>query len=204
MQAAIEYIRGGLERGEQCLYICCERELKDFRAGLEAGGIDVKAEERRGALILVTKEGGHLKGGSFDPDKMITALEEAVQGALDAGFTGLCAAGDMSWVLENAPGTERVGEYEARLNRFYEKTHALGLCQYNLKTFPPAVLDHCLATHEYIRIEGPILLKNPFYEFPEIAASRKARPRLLKKKIKEIERLRLEALRQDHSLRATA
>lgn len=186
LRAAVEYIRGGLARGERCLYVCCERDVDDFRSLLNNAGIAVQAEEARGSLILLTKHDGHLKEGSFDPDRMITMLQTAVDEALQAGFKGLCAAGDMTWILDEAPGTERLAEYEARLNRFYESNHALGLCLYNLGTTPPAALDHCLATHRHVRVEGPLLLSNPFFELPEMAASRKARPADVIRKVREI------------------
>jgi hypothetical protein len=169
LRAAVEYIRGGLARGERCLYVCCERDVDDFRSLLNNAGIAVEAEEARGSLVLLTKHDGHLKEGSFDPDRMITMLQTAVDEALQAGFKGLCAAGDMTWILDEAPGTERLAEYEARLNRFYESNHALGLCLYNL-----------------VRVEGPLLLSNPFFELPEMAVSRKAQPADVMRKVREI------------------
>ena len=186
LAAAVEYIRAGLDRGERCFYVCCEHDLDHFRAALNKGGIDVQAEEARGAILLATKHDGHLEGGKFDPDKMIALLDQAVQDALNAGFTGLCAAGDMNWVLDGVPGTEKLVEYEARLNRFYEASHALGLCLYNLRTMPPESIDHCLATHKFVRMEGPILLENPFYELPEQAFGRTAQPDELPHKLQKI------------------
>ncbi|HVO62209.1 MAG TPA: MEDS domain-containing protein [Terriglobales bacterium] len=186
LQAAVEYIRGGLARGERCLYVCCERELDEFRAALKQAGLAVEQEETRGALVLLTKYEGHLKGGSFDPDRMIQTLHEAVKDAVADGFRGLCAAGDMNWLLDQAPGSEKLAEYEARLNRFYESNCALGLCLYNLETMPPAAIDDCLATHRFVRVEGPILLSNPFYELPEKAMSRVARPKGVHRKIRKI------------------
>ena len=189
-EAAVQYIRGGLARGERCLYVCCEHSCDELRVALKNAGIDAEAEEARGALLLLTKEQGHLSGGSFDPDRMIEMLQTAVKNALDDGFTGLCAAGDMTWILDGARGTERFVEYEARLNRFYEANHALGLCQYNVRTMPPEVLEHCLATHAVIRVEGPILLSNPFFELPETAMSRISRPQDLPRKIERIQEMR--------------
>lgn len=174
LRAAIEYIKEGLIRGERCLYVCGEKPVEEFRAALREAGVDVESEEKRSALILITKNEGHLNGGFFDPDKMITMLEAAVKDALDAGFAGLCAAGDMNWVLDGAPGTEKLAEYESRLNRFYATHKALGLCQYNRRTLPARFLDDCIATHKHVRIDGPILLENPFYEEPEKAIGRNA------------------------------
>lgn len=184
LAAAIECIKEGLHRGERCLYICGEHSVRRFRAALCKGGIDVRAEEARGALNIVTKEKAHLSGGRFNPDAMIGLLHSAVKDALAAGFTGLCAAGDMNWVLDDAPGTERLAEYEAKLNEFYKSNRALGLCQYNRSTMPPAMLDHCLATHPFVRIDGPILLENPFYESPDRAAHRAPNPSEVDEKLR--------------------
>jgi hypothetical protein len=190
LAAAIDYIRGGLARGERCLYVCCEHSPDEFRDGLRAAGIDVDAEEARGALLLITKREGHLAGGSFNPDKMITMLHAAVKDALDAGFEGLCAAGDMSWLLDEAPGSERISEYEARLNEFYPNSRALGLCLYNRNRLPAETLDHSMATHPHVRIAGNILLDNPFYEEPARAAARRADAADAGKKIAWLDRLR--------------
>src|SRR5579884_706084 len=79
LQAAVEYIRGGLARGERCLYVCCERELGDFRAALNRAGMDVEAEEKRGALLLLCKHDYYFKGGRVAPDGMISMLRAAVE-----------------------------------------------------------------------------------------------------------------------------
>jgi hypothetical protein len=172
LSAAIEYIQQGLHRNERCLYVCSEQTPHEFRAALAAAGIDVAREEARGALVLLTKESGHLEGGNFSPSRMISMLRNAVESALKDGFEGLCAAGDMTWLLDDAPGSEQLAEYEALLNHFYRNNRALGLCQYNRRRLPATVLDHGLATHPTIRVAGPILLTNPFYELPELATSR--------------------------------
>jgi len=203
LRAAVDYIRGGLERGERCLYVCCEHTIGEFRGALKRAGINVRAEEKRGALVLVTKHEGHLAGGTFDPDRMISMLHAAVKDALDAGFNGLCAAGDMTWLLDEAPGSEKLAEYEARLNHFYAMNRALGLCQYNRSKLTDAALDHGIATHPCIRMEGPILLRNPFYEPPEEAATRRARPRELANKFRHFESMQARKLSESERVQAT-
>lgn len=169
IHAASDYIRGGLARGERCLYTCGEHTPGAFRGSLRAAGIDTAAEEKRGSLILITKPEGHLKGGSFKASRTIEMLNGAVRDALKAGFAGLCAAGDMTWLLDEAPDSHEIVEYEALLNHFYASNRALGLCQYNRHRVSAKILDTCLATHRHIRVEGPMILENPFYELPEDA-----------------------------------
>jgi DcmR-like sensory protein len=172
MSAAIEYVQQGLDRRERCLYVCSEQTPAEFRTALERAGIDVSREEERGALVLLTKETAHLAGGTFKAARMIGLLRTAVEDALKDGFEGLCAAGDMTWLLDEAPGSEEIAEYEALLNHFYKNNRALGLCQYNCRKLPANFLDHGIATHPTIRIAGPILLTNPFYQDPEVARNR--------------------------------
>ena len=174
LSAAIEYIQQGLGRNERCLYVCGEQTPDDFRAALQRAGIDVVREEDRGALVLLTKETGHLVGGTFSASRMISMLQQAVEDSLEDGFAGLCAAGDMTWLLDDAPGSHEIVEYEALLNHFYSNNRALGLCQYNCRRLPATILDHGIATHPTVRMAGPILLTNPFYELPEIATGRRA------------------------------
>lgn len=57
--------------------------------------------------------------GRFDSERMLRMLNEAVEAALNDGFAGLRTCGDMSWLLDDAPGTQHVVEYESLLNQFF-------------------------------------------------------------------------------------
>ena len=48
---------------------------------------------------------------------------------------------------------------------------------------PPERLDHSLATHRHVRLDGNILLDNPFYEPPDSAMHRIADALGLPKKL---------------------
>jgi hypothetical protein len=108
-----------------------------------------------------------------------------VNDALVAGFAGLCAAGDMIWLLDEAPGSDRIAEYESDLNDFYKSKRALGLCLYR-RTMPRVLLDHCLATHPNVRVAGDILLSNPFYELPDLAKHRTADADSVDEKVEQL------------------
>jgi hypothetical protein len=170
--AAIEFVRGGLAGGERCLYVCCEQTPDEFREELRRAGIDADAEEARNALELITKHEGHLEGGAFDAARMIEMLAAALSEALATGFNGLRGAGDMTWLLDRAPGSHELLAYEALLNYFCANRPVILLCQYSREKLPPKILESCLATHPQVRVEAPRLLRNPFYEEPEQAMLR--------------------------------
>ena len=121
------YIADGLERDERCLYVAgSEEELDRLRARLRANGVDVEAAEAGSALLLRTSEQTHLEDGRFDAERMLKLLNDGIEQALDAGFTGLRTCGDMSWLLDAPPGVHQVIEYEAVLNQLFRNAHASG------------------------------------------------------------------------------
>ena len=194
LSAAVQFIRDGLAWHERCIYVCCDQTPEGFRAALKSGGVDFAGSEAEGALVLLTKVNGHLNGGTFDPARVIATIDAALQDALNSGFAGLRAAGDMTWLLDEAPGSERIAEYEALLNRYCANNRVVLLCQYNRRALPAATLDHCLATHPWVRMEGPILLSNPFYVEREAAISRTVDPADLERKLGHLESARRRAL----------
>ena len=180
--AAVEAIRAGLARGEKCTHICGEHATDAFRAELHRAGIDVAEEERRGAISVKTRHESYLEGETFDPLRMLAHCEASYAEALREGFSGLCAMGDMNWVLDGVAGTERLVQYEALLNPFFATRRAIGLCQYNRRTIPAQFLDDALATHPLLR-EGPHLLSNPMYGWRELSDPR---PESIERKLRVI------------------
>jgi hypothetical protein len=164
---AAEYVKQGLARNERCLYVCDDCTHDEVVAALGGAGIDVARETGRGALLIVTTDQAHLDRGRFDVEAMLKMLSHAVEQALDAGFAGLRATGEMTWLLQGAPGTDRAIEYESLMNQFYPTVRAMGLCQYNHARLPAEPLDGALRTHAHVIVDGD-LAANIFYEPPAI------------------------------------
>jgi hypothetical protein len=170
--AAVDFIRDGLASGNRCLYVCCDQTPEEFGEELRRAGIDTEAERARGALTLVTKSDAHLQDGVFDAARMIELIAAELDVALKNGFEGLRGAGDMTWLLDEAPGAAELLGYEALLNYFFSNKRAAALCQYDRNRLPAKVLETCLATHPHVRVEGPKILANPYYEEPTDAMTR--------------------------------
>lgn len=165
LAAAVSFIRIGLDRGERCIYILDESTPDAVLGAMRREGIDVDAAIQSGALILSSKEESYLKKGYFDPDEMIAFLEEAIREAEKAGFSALRATGEMTWALGGEAGTERLIEYEAKLNRFFPKNNLVGICQYNRKRFRPELLIDVIRTHPKV-ISGGLVCQNLHYVPP--------------------------------------
>jgi hypothetical protein len=150
---AVAFIAEGLRVGERCLYASYSIEdLNTFRAALRTEGIDAAHEAAKGALILLTKDEAHLIGGSFDCERMLKMLNAGVESALDDGYVGFRTCGDMTWLLDDAPGTSQAMEYEALVTELFRSVRALAMCQYDQSRLPADLIGHARATHTSVAL----------------------------------------------------
>ncbi len=135
-----------------------------MRSYLSARGVDVTYEVARTSLII-TSDQGHLVNGCFDVDRMMLTLEEAVHQALDDGYKGLWATGDMSWEFGSKKDFTKLLEYERRLEEFFHKQPGIsGVCQYHADSLPPEAVRQGLLTHQSIFVNETLSRLNPHYE----------------------------------------
>lgn len=118
MAAALPYIRSGLRNNELCVYIADGNTADAVLGELRSAGVDIEDALAEGRLQVTASVGSYVVDGTFDVDRMMTFLDQATQGALAAGFAAIRITGEMSWVLAGNPGTDRLFEYEARINEF--------------------------------------------------------------------------------------
>ncbi|MFA6608681.1 MAG: MEDS domain-containing protein [Candidatus Paceibacterota bacterium] len=160
----IPFIRIGLERGEKCIYVADENTTTDVIEAMNKEGVDTETAIKKGSLKIINKKDTYLRLGYFDPDEMIEFLTESIKQAKEEGYSALRVTGEMTWVLSGEPGTEKLLEYEAKLNRFLQKNDCSALCQYNYKRFDPSVLIGVISTHPIVFVENTLC--NNFYYIP--------------------------------------
>lgn len=166
LAAVIPFIRMGLERNEQCVYIVDENTAQTVLDAMRAEGVDADFAVESGALKVITKREAYLSEGYFDPDLMIQFLKEAVNSAKKAGFKALRATGEMTWALGSEAGVERLIEYEAKLNYIFPENDILAVCQYNRNRFKPEIIIDIIRTHPLV-IYGSIICENFYYVPPD-------------------------------------
>jgi hypothetical protein len=147
------YVQLGLERNERCFCVHSPEVRNQLVAELEADGIQAERFIERGALVLMDPQQIYFDCGRFDPEVMTSLLTSAIREAVQQGFSGFRAAGDMRWALEEKPGCDRVLEYEALMERFYPGKPAVGLCSYSVEHFPPEKLEQVLSVHRCALLE---------------------------------------------------
>jgi hypothetical protein len=156
-------IKKKLSENLRCFYLNSPTMMVGLRSYLFAAGVDVTYEVARGSLIL-SSEQNHLKNGHFDADQMLDTLEESMNQALNDGYKGLWATGDMTWELGPDKDLKKLLEYEWRLEKFMQKHPALsGICQYHAGTLPLEALSNGLLMHPAVFINETLARINPHY-----------------------------------------
>ena len=167
----IPFILTGLENNEKCIYIVDENTKKDIKTALKKV-VDLEKFLHSNQLEIVTQKDAYVRDGSFDPDRMIELLARNEEKARQDAYTGLRVTGEMTWILSELPGVERLIEYEAKLNYFFPNSTCIALCQYNENAFDPQILLDVIRTHPVLVIYNS-LYENPRYVSPEEFAQMK-------------------------------
>ena len=156
------FLHQGLERGEKVVYILDARTAEAILGYLQENGVYMEPYLASGQLSILTHDDAYLREGVFEPDRMIALLQAKTEQALAEGYSALRVTGEMTWVLRGLPGSERLIEYEARLNEFFPVSQCLAICQYDRRRFDPAILLDVLHTHP-VAIVGTEIYDNFYY-----------------------------------------
>lgn len=143
----VDFVRDGIARNEKMFYLVNLTTTEQLCATLVSAGIDVDGLIARGQLVILTAKEAYLKDGGFEPDKMIQLLGDETDKALAEGYTAMRATGEMTWALAGEPGSERLVEYESRLNDFFTNRKCIAVCQYDRRRFDSEMLLDILHTH---------------------------------------------------------
>jgi hypothetical protein len=137
--------------------------IAGLRSSLAALGLDVARETSRGSLIMSSGQ-DHLVNGRFDAGSMLKALEQAIDNALNDGYRGLWASGDMSWEYGPQKDFKSLLEYEWRLEDLFKRRSALtGVCQYHADTLPRDTMREGLESHTSLFVNETLSMVNPYY-----------------------------------------
>ena len=162
------FFKDGIERGDRCFHILDPKYHSEHVRRLWQEGINVADAQAKGLLDIRTWNEAHVEGGRFDQEKWLANVLELLDPARRAPGTRARGFANMEWALEDFPGTQRLVEYETRLNYFMPKyvNTAPIVCTYDLTRFGAEVVMDIMRTHPMVIIGG-VLQENPFYVPPD-------------------------------------
>jgi MEDS: MEthanogen/methylotroph, DcmR Sensory domain len=151
-----------LEEGYRCLYLNSPTMVAGLRSVLSAIGTDVARETASGRLVLSSDTIS--TDADFNSKEMLGTLEDYLDQALQDGYKGLWATGDMSWEFGHKKNLAKLLEYELGLEElFRSRPEICGICQYHRDTLPQEALRQGLLTHPAFMINETLSRINPHY-----------------------------------------
>ena len=167
LPVVLPLLEDGLEKNWRCLYLGAPEMVQMVDTALVSRGLDTRRAVEKGSLLL-SSDRSHLESGRFDPQAMIDGLVGLIDRAVDDGFEGLCATGDMRWELGEDHNFEHLLEYEAKLEQVFRDRPLRGICQYHRDVLPAQAIQDALATHQSAYIGTVLNSNNLFYMPPEL------------------------------------
>jgi hypothetical protein len=155
-----QILKSKLEEGYRCLYLNSAPMVAGMRSTLAALDVDI-AEVTKERLLLSCEP---VSGSTFDSEAMLTKLEGLLDLAINEGYKGLWASGDMTWEFGPSRDFTKLMEYELGLEElFRRRTGLCGICQYHIDTLPADAVRQSLLIHPSIVINETLRIVNPHY-----------------------------------------
>jgi hypothetical protein len=150
------YFVEGMRRGEKAVYIVDPRHREEHEARLAASAPSLDL------LEVTTWNDAHLKGGTFDQQRMMTALEDMIRDHAASGRPPMRLVGQMGWVFSSPPGIEQLVAYEASVNEVLNRGKTPTVCVYDVRKLSGSLVMDLLRAHPLTVMNG-VLHENPFY-----------------------------------------
>lgn len=146
----------GLRRGEKAVYYVDPAQRDEHEARLRTSAPSPDLVE------VTTWQDAHLKGGSFDQDRMMVALDEMIRENAARGRPPVRLVGQMGWVFSSPPGIEQLVAYEASVNEVLNRGKTPTVCVYDMRRLSGSMMMDLLRAHPLAVVNG-VLHENPFY-----------------------------------------
>jgi hypothetical protein len=150
------FLLEGVKQGQKAVYIVDPEERRAHEARLAA------ASASSDLLEVTTWNEAHLKGGSFDQERMMLALEDMIRDHAATGRPPMRLVGQMGWVFSEPPGIEQLVAYEASVNEVLNRGKTPTVCVYDVRRLNGSIMMDLLRAHPLTVISG-VLHENPFY-----------------------------------------
>ena len=146
----------GMQRGEKAVYIVDpdQRDAHEARLRCDAPSPEL--------LDVTTWNDAHLKGGTFDPVRMMASLEELIRDHAATGRPPMRVVGQMGWVFSKPPGIEQLVAYEATVNAVLDRGKTPTICVYDVRKLSGSMMMDLLRAHPLTVMNG-VMHENPFY-----------------------------------------
>lgn len=155
------FLRDGIRKRMLCLWIIPEGlEVETAKETLRGMLKDLDRHVETGQLEIREFRGWYIPSGKFDPEETLLAWAQKESQALERGFSGLCAIGDGSRLLEE--DREKLIAYENSVGKVIAQSKISALCTYSIEKFRPEEREIISKRHSVIlsNLQGMLTISN--------------------------------------------
>lgn len=159
---AARFIESGFLDGEKVGYFADTATVDDVKEWLASMDVDITRAEEEALLSIDPALDVYCPDGTFVPDRMLDTLRSTWNDSVSQGYPNVRVSGEMSWALQGLPGSDRLIEYEARVNQVVESHPVTAMCQYDANKFSGSLIYQALQVHPWMVVNGQVV-ENPYY-----------------------------------------
>lgn len=159
------YFNEGLAAGDRVLNVVDADSRSEHLRQLAEKNVPLATAMGSGQMQILTSEETYLKDGAEDLEGMLDLMRETLETSRREGRR-VRTCGEMNWIGRSRMSSQRVVEYESRVNEFVPTFDCTLLCVYDLAHTPAAMLSDILATHPFAIIKGRAR-PNPYFVPPQ-------------------------------------
>lgn len=160
------FLERGLAGNERVAYFADNVDKTVVRDWLEELGVDISQGDVKRSFVLANTNQVYHPSGTFVPEEMLNTLKNFYLRSIEEEYSGARGTAEMEWAVKGIPGSERLMEYESKINLIVKDYPITALCQYDVNKFDGATILECLKVHPYMIVKGQVV-NNPYYIRPE-------------------------------------
>lgn len=160
------FYKEGADWGEKGLHIVNPKLKDDHVKRLKAKGLDADHCIACGQLEVVGADVAYLRDGVFDQHRMLETVEAVFAAGKQAGFPRLRIMGNMGWAFDYDIDTDRLIDYEARVNYVLSRNRQPAICVYDTAWLTGTMMMDILRCHP-LTLVGGVVQENPFFVPPD-------------------------------------
>jgi signal transduction histidine kinase len=149
-ETLVPYFAAGLQEDEFCVWVTSDPSgVEAAKIGLRKAAPHFDWHLDMGRIEIWDCHDWYLRGGHFDPDRVLGQWVEKEKQSLDSGYKGLRVTGDTAWLEERDWPVFMA--YEAEVNRVLPQHRMIGLCTYALDGCPASAVLEIVRNHQFVR-----------------------------------------------------
>lgn len=161
-----KYVESGVLDHEKVGYFADTATTSDVLDWLAGMDVDISDALEKDSFAVQEAEKVYCPDGSFIPERMLNKLKEAYSSSIEEGYPNTRVTGEMSWALKGMSGSDRLIEYESKVNEVVVTHPVTAMCQYDANKFSGSLIYRALQVHPYMVVNGQ-LVENPYYHNKE-------------------------------------